>query len=411
MLKRIENIFVIIIILLSTSLFSISFLGPLTKIAQISGIILIFGLLAIYIVYSDKIHFKQNFKPYIVLILFSFVTSMLMAKFSRDQSLGDTVFAQRALFYYFFYFLLHQLKIKPRDLEQIFLFFGLLGVVLYLVQFFLYPKIIFNVFILSGRGTIRIYLEGASYVGVAYLISIQAFLRTSKIKYLLLILLFYSKFVLLGGRQTMAIMLFVLVLFIIFSKKVKSRIFIGFLVMVCIAIILYMFQDIFQALIIRSQTDVRQGDTYIRFIAAKYFLTDFFKNPLAYFTGNGMYKSDSEYGMEMIRIMSNGIFLGDIGLIGNYAIYGLLFVIGVLGICIKSILTKIHENYIYIKYMFITILMSLLTGAAFVESDFIVFVICLIYIVDVSKHYQSNKIDIETINTPPSNDNSNSKLS
>lgn len=307
-----------------------------------------------------------------------------MAKYSRNQSFGDTLIAQRTLYYYFFYFLLHQLKIKPQDLEKIFIFFGLLGIVLYMVQFFLYPKVIFNVFMFSDRATFRIYMQGSMYVTIAYLMSIQAFFRTNKIKYLLLILLLYSKFVLLGSRETLAIMSFILVLFLIFSKKVKSRIVIGLLVLVCVTIVLFLFQDIFNALIKQSQRDVSKGNDYIRLVAVKYFLSDFFKTPWAYFTGNGMYNNDSLYGLEFTRIKSHGYYLGDIGLIGNYVIYGPLFVIGILGICIKSVFFKIQENYIYIKYMFITIIMSLLTGASFVDSDFIVFVLCLLYIIDVS---------------------------
>jgi hypothetical protein len=396
MLKRIENIYVIIIILLSTSLYSLSFLGPVAKGSQIAGILLILVLLAIHIVYSEQILFKHNFKPFIALIFISLITSTLMAKFSRDQSLGDTMFAQRALFYYLFYFLLHQLKIKPGDLEKIFIFFGLLGIALYLVQFFVYPKVIFqNVWIRSDRGTIRVYMQGTHYVAIAYLMSIQAFLRTNKIKYLILILLFYSNFILLGGRQTMAIMLLILVLFLIFSKKVKSRFLISLLIAVCIACVLSMFQGIFTALLEQSNKDTTHGKDYIRFLAIRHYMTDFFKTPLAYITGNGMYSANSAYGMEMLRNQSHGLFIGDIGLIGNYALYGPLFVIGVLGICFKSLLFKIQENYVYIRYMFIVIIISLFTGGGFVDSDFIVAVLCLIYIIDVSNYYptyKSNKL-------------------
>ncbi|MBN1183343.1 MAG: hypothetical protein JXB49_13710, partial [Bacteroidales bacterium] len=68
----------------------------------------------------------------------------------------------------------------------------------------------------------------------------------------------------------------------------------------------------------------------------------------------------------------------------NYAIYGPLFVIGVLGICIKSIMLKIPSNFIYIRYVFITIAMSLLTGEGFSVSHFIVCVACLMYMIDTS---------------------------
>ncbi|MBN1183884.1 MAG: hypothetical protein JXB49_16445, partial [Bacteroidales bacterium] len=397
MLKRIENIYIIIIILLSTSFFSLSFLGPLAKGFEILGILFTFALLALYLVYSDQKLFKHNFTTYIVLVFLSLITSMSMAYYSRGQSIADTLLAQRAIYYYIFYFLLHQLKIKPKDLEQIFIFFGLLSILLYLVQFFLYPKVIFDVFMLPDRGTIRIYMQGSSYVSIAYLMCIQGFFRTNKIGYLILVLIFFSNFVLLGARETMAIMSLVLILFLLFSKKVKSRIFIGILVLFGIGLIFILFQEIFLALIVQSKRDTSLGTGYIRFAAAKYFLTDFFNTPVAYFTGNGMYSNNSSYGVEISRIMSKRFFLGDIGIIGNYAIYGPLFVIGVLGICFKSIKSKIQENFIYIKYMFIVIILSLLTGGAFADADFIVFIMCLLYLIDVSIFTQHSTANTELL--------------
>jgi len=365
-------------------------LGSGTKIIELLGVGIIIVLLVLHIVYADHANIRHNFSWLILCIFLSLITSMFMARFSRDQGFAETLYAQRAIYYYLLYFLLHQLKIKPEDLERIFIAFGLLNVFLYFVQFFLFPRVIFDVFMLSDRGTIRIYMNGMDYLAISYFMSIQAFLRTNKIRYLLFTLLFFSIFILLGGRQTMAIMALTLVLFIIFSKKVKSRLFIGFLLAVCVFLVLLMFQGIFDALIKQSARDRSLGSEYIRFISARHFLTDFFRTPFAYITGNGMFSNSSNYGREIKRLMTQGYFLGDIGIIGNYAIYGAFFVIGVIGICIKSLIIRIENNHIYIRYMFIAITLSLITGGGFVNSDFICATMCLLYLIDIS-HFTINK--------------------
>jgi hypothetical protein len=386
-LKRLENIYVVFIILCSTSFFSLAMLGPIAKVGEILGIGIIAVLLLLYIVYAKQDTFKHQYSLFIVLIFLSLITSMLMAKFSRNQDFSATLFAQRAIYYYLFYFLLHQLKVRPEDLERIFIYFGLLHVLLYLIQFFLFPRIIFDVFILADRGTVRIYMKGSDYLVISYFMSLQAFFRTNNFKYLFLTLLFFSIFVLLGGRQTMAIMAFVLILFLLFNRKIKSRFFIGILILACIGLVFIMFQGVFEALLVQSVKDRNLGSNYIRFLSARHFLTDFFQAPMAYLTGNGMYGNNTSYGLEIKGLMAQGFYLGDIGLLGNYVIYGALFIIGVLGICIKSVTAKYLQNQAYIRYVFIAICFSLITGGGFVNADFICAISCLMYMIDVSNFF------------------------
>ncbi len=394
MLARIKNIYVYAIILCSTSFFSLTMLGPIAKIGEFLGVGIIIVLLLLHIVYGDQKAYPHQFALFILLIFLSLVTSMMMAKFSRDQNFAATMIAQRAIYYYLFYFLLHQLKVRPSDLERIFIIFGFLDVVLYLIQFFLFPRIIFDVFILAHRGTVRIYLKGLDYLAISYFMCMQAFFRTNRIKYLIYTLVFFSIFVLLGGRQTMAIMAFTLIMFLIFSKKVRSRLLIGFCVAVSIILVFIMFQGIFEAMLVQSVRDRSLGSDYVRILSSKYFLTDFFKSPWAYITGNGMFANDTSYGIEVDRLMTHGFYLGDIGLIGNYALFGVFFVAGVLGICIKSLVAKIGENHIYIRYMIIAIMLSLITGGGFAKADFICFIACLMYMIDISNYKLSQNQNV-----------------
>jgi hypothetical protein len=306
-----------------------------------------------------------------------------MAKFSRDQSFMQSLYSERAIFYFLFYFLLHQMKINVRDLEIIFIIFGFVYMVLYLIQYTLFPRILFDVFMFKDRGTVRVYLPGSDYIAVAVFYFAQKFFTTNHLKYLLLVFMLYSIFILLGGRQTMILMAFFLVL-LLFSKRVKSRMGISIIIGIALTLVFFIFKDIIDQMIITTQWDLGKGKDYARIRATTFFLTDFYLSPWAYITGNGVPSNDSQYGKEILSYVSKGLYLGDIGTIGHYVMYGAFFIIGVLGICFKVLIKKFENIYSYLKYIFIGFTFSLITGPGFGNSDFIVFICCALYIVDVS---------------------------
>jgi hypothetical protein len=127
------------------------------------------------------------------------------------------------------------------------------------------------------------------------------------------------------------------------------------------------------------------GEEYIRIQAARYYLTDFFKSPVAYITGNGMYFTRSSYGrLISLNALVYKYNLGDIGIIGDYAMYGLFFVLGVLIICIKAIRIRMKHEHFYVKYIFIAVIISLPTSGGFGDADFVCFIACILYLIDVS---------------------------
>ena len=96
-----------------------------------------------------------------------------------------------------------------------------------------------------------------------------------------------------------------------------------------------------------------------------------------------------------------GYFIADIGIIGNYVNYGILFVLGVVGIIYKYLRTKIQPRYNYIKYFYAFTAISIIMGGGFADSDFIVLVCITLYMLDVSKYYLKNeKEDPLQDNTP-----------
>ena len=125
-------------------------------------------------------------------------------------------------------------------------------------------------------------------------------------------------------------------------------------------------------------------------------MTEFNSSNWLYILGNGAYGEGTDYGKEIaLNAIIRQFFLGDIGLIGNYVLYGVLFVLGVITICVRSLRLRIETMHAYIKYMFIAIILSLLTGGAFAHSDFIVFIGCVLYLIDLSRDHRINgKIEI-----------------
>lgn len=395
-LKKTNNLVLIFIILCSTSFYQLTALGQAKRLVEILGIFIIIILLIFYIIYSENKTFKHNFTIPIILIIISLISSSIMAKYIREQNFTQSIYAHRAIYYYLLYFLLHQMKIKPRDLEMIIFGLGVLYVGLYLLQYFLYPTKIYDAYVRSDRGTIRIYLAGAGYFGIAFYMALQYFYRTNKLYHLFFLIVFFSIHVLTGGRQTLAITALVVVLFLLFDKHVKSRLFLAFLGITGIALLLYLFQGVFESIMMASEKDISKGDEYIRFLAAEYFLTDFFKHPLAYITGNGMFNFDSAYGKEIAGIVENDHFnLSDIGIIGNYAMYGAFFVTGVFSIIYKALKMKIEKKHHYIRYTFIGIILAIMTAGNFAYADFICLMMCILYLIDVS-NYSETKHKLET---------------
>lgn len=403
-LRRINNLILIFILICSTSFYELTILGSAQRIIELIGIGLIIFLIVIHTIYDDVKAIPRHFTLPIVLFFLSLVTSTLMAKFSRNQDFEQTIYAQRAIYYYLLYFLLHQMKIRPKDMELIFFGLGILYVFLYLLQFSVYPTRIYDAYVRADRGTIRIYLTGAAYFGIAFYMSVQYFYRTNKLIYFFFTLLFFSIYVLTGGRQMLVIVLFVVSLFLIFDKKVKSKFTLGFLGVVGFTMLLLLFQGIIESILMASERDISKGEDYIRFLAADFFLTDFFKHPFAYFTGNGMFFNSSNYGKEISSIAKNDNFnLGDIGIIGNYAIYGALFVTGIIMILIRSFKLKIESDYSYIKYMMISVLLAIFTAGSFAFSDFICYMTCVLYLLDVSNYNATKVISTEHDLSPQGN--------
>lgn len=390
---------IIFIALSSLELFNFSFLGiDFIKAFQMAGIAALFIILIVNVVYQKEVNFERHFNFEVFIILLGVFLSMFMAHWGHDQSISTTIIAQRFMYFYLMYWVLHSIKPNIEDLEKIIYWLGITFSVLYLIQFFLYPTVIFDVRIAADRGTVRIFLTGFTFLVLAYFLTLNRLFEYFSFGKLLSIFFFVSILILMGTRQVLFSVILLTLLNVLFSKKVKSKVFIVLLISAAIFPVIILFQEIFLSLIDLSKSQTESLAENVRIRAAVFFLTELFPNTFSYFTGNGADSANSYYGM-LIQMYRDayGFYQSDIGIIGDYTRFGALFVLGAFMILFKIIFGKITNHYVYVKFFFISVLLTLFTGGGpFAQSDAIIAICFTLYIIDLDRH-EEKFIQIEEL--------------
>ena len=380
---------ILFIIVTSMGVYEFAFLGKdLIKVLELSGIAMAALIIMLQLIYSSGERFKMNFGREIVIILLGVFLSMFTAYSSHHQGFSTTIIAQRFMYFYLFYMALHYIRISDVDLEKIIIYLGITFVLFYLIQYAAYPTVIFDVRTAEERGTVRIFLQGLSYVILAYFLILNKIFEEFSPGRLALLFVFFSVFILMGTRQVILTMFLLTVMNVLFSKRIRSKTLILLLVVASIIPTVLIFQDIFLGILSVSQEQSQGFEEDIRVQAATFFLTELFPNRIAYITGNGAPSANSPYG-QMIQMYMDvfRFYQSDVGLIGDYSKFGLFFVIGVLILLFRILFSRISSDYIYIKYFYYVTLLTLFTGGGgFGEGGGIVVICITLYILDIDKH-------------------------
>ena len=386
MAKRLIILFVIVA---SLGMYELAFLGKdMIKILELLGIGVIALIILLQLVYSKGENFKTNFGWEILLVFVGVILSMFTAFSGHNQGFTTTLIAQRFMYFYFFYFALHFIRISDVDLEKIIVYLAITYVVFYLLQFVAYPTVIFDVRTAEERGTVRIFLQGLSYLVLAYFYILNKLFERFTPGRLALLFLFFSIFILMGTRQIILTMFMLTVLNVLFSKKVKSKVMIMFLVIVSAIPVVFIFQDIFLSILSVTQEQSEGFEDDIRIRAATFFLYELFPNKISYITGNGAPSLNSPYG-QLIQMYMDvfRFYQSDVGIVGDYSKFGAFFVIAVLAILIRVLSMKISSEFSYLKYYYFSIVLTMFTGGGtFGEGSSIVLICITLYILDIDKH-------------------------
>ena len=389
-----KKIIILSIILFSVGLYQLRGLGIFVRLMDVMTVLLIIVHLILFILYGrldQKV--KKHFAVPIILLLAGIVISSLGAEYINNQSWGVTLYQQRHMYAFLFYFLLFYLAPKPKWIIDLLFYFGIAGGLFFVIQYVLYPTLITDAKIFLDRGTIRMNLPGTYFVNIGFFLSVDRFFATKKMKYGAGALLLFLVALLSGFRSILALYVLLTTGYLLVSKQVKHKALIFSLYSVVVISGFFAFHGIIMEMKESAEREGSQGTSYIRVRAADYYLSMNDNNKIAYIIGNGEPSERSAYGRRISLIsLRYGYYLSDIGVVGLFFKYGLLPSLIVFFIIFKVLFTKLDEKTVFIKLFFLFQLLVIFNSVTSFERLSGIIAVCLmLYLYDMSLFERSLK--------------------
>lgn len=343
---------------------------------------LVMGICFFKVIHKKELHFRNA----IILFLIGIFVNILSAYINQGQSPYDTFLSFGYYYFILFYFVLHDLQLSRKYLENIIIIFAILYSLVYIIQVLVYPLPLVSGGMDESRGTIRLRIAGNGFLVLAYFLMLNRFLLKRNLIYILTALAFFI-ILLMGGFRTLTLGALLLSGFM-FIKLVKFNIknyaLLVFVVLLFMGLLQFKgISNIYNGMVGSTDELIKQGDKYIRVVQLDFFFNKFPKNISVYFLGSGLPGGKSAYYLSMLSYSVNlGIYWVDLGLIGFYIIIGPLALAGLLWYTIKAILFKIPKDKLYLNFYFAYLLIvSITTMEIFREGIFAVHAIGL-YLID-----------------------------
>lgn len=378
------KIFVVIL----TSLLLTKFFGA----TSISNTLLLLALLPFVIL---EINEKSIFKIYIFAILLGIILNIISCYFYSGQSLIESFKASVIFFYIMFYFMLRRIKPSLIQMENALLVLVVILCICYIVQFLIYPVVIFSGAKDEYTDDIRIRLVAQGFSSIGYFWGLNNFLLgKGKIINILLALLCLTVIFLMGFRTMLAgIVFFSIVLVIrIYGFSWKNLTISLLAIGIFIALIqIPVFADKINYMLERQETQNFNNSDYIRISEFQYFTQNHFQNTLEYILGSGMPFEETSYGNKMTNLEDRGIYYDDWGLLGLSWLLGVIPVLLMIFYSIKAFILKVNKEHYYIGIWFLYLVFTSFTTAEFYrEGNFVVQAIALYMVEQVQVFHRQN---------------------
>ena len=237
------------------------------------------------------------------------------------------------------YFVLRRKKIPVDNLIKVIVLISIIWCVLEFVQQVTYPDFWFSGRFLRNErleermGFWRFYIFGVDLVMICFSYFVGECFNNqkniyakqtnySKIVCIMLLILFSCALLVYGSRKHMFIVVFVLILALL-SLKGKKFFLYGIILLFIFSFLFVNFFDIFMEMNEKVATNQGEGEDFVRFIAAKYFLFDFSNSWIYPIMGAGLPHGQSELTDLIKNLADMRLHQADCGIIGYYSKFGL----------------------------------------------------------------------------------------
>lgn len=326
--------------------------------------------------------FNNMDKIMICFIIFPTI-SMYSAIFFHNQNLVQSILAITGQIYYLYYFIL---KFSQKNVVKVINSLLLLGVVFSFIQILqqiTFPTFYFG-FINEGNegyevrnNLYRIRVPGEETAVFLFFYSVYRTVRKFSIKYITFIMLALVGIYLTSTRQVIAASLGSMLFVMVLSMKGKKSIII-FAFLLVFGFIIYSYSNQLFGDMIEDTEKV--DENYIRFASFKYFGIDAnMDNTIAKLIGNGEWYGSSSYGTFQQRLATFGLYASDIGIVGVYYKFGIIYVLLIL--CYFILFFKsFKRNYSFINMIGLYILLTSAMLLNFIGNVSALFISAISYI-------------------------------
>lgn len=355
---------------------------------DIGGLIVCFFTLALFLFKSPSIKYNSFSKSFIffgLAIVFSSLSSYLIWNQSFYVSLTTLI----PYLYLLFYFNLKYLKPDEKFIYNLIHTLAFLYALFYLINFVSHPIQFFGYkdFKEAYEIIIKSRFPGRAFMYVSLIILFEKLLYNFKLKNLLLIIFYFIIFILMGRRVMLLSLLISLIYLLLQMNRLKIRTLLttSFLFLIMFFIVNKYFPILINNIFEVTNQQIDQGNEYVRYLSAFFYLGEFSPHPMSYFFGNGIPSMRSEYGTYVKYIEENyRYFLADIGLLGFYVktgVFGFLFMISMFLQFWKS---SSFNTYLFRCFTVFFIPMSIM-NVEIVKPDIFILYAILMYLYEIKR--------------------------
>ena len=294
----------------------------------------------------------------VLLLLIAEFVSAVNATVSWDQTIFESMTAMLPYMCYILFFLLIVWELPAEVMEKIILITGGAFILVYLISFKIYPRILFgtaNEFD-PNRGFERIRTSGIGFLFLLTFLSLSKFMLNRKFMWLIL---YFICMICIVMSLTRTYMLFMVPFSLIYALKNSSITTKIMTVLVAVTCFYFVSQMEFYKLL-SEETDSQKSYVKedIRYQSADFYLNNFSPNTFSVIFGNGQKNSNknTKYARYIDYLEKEvGFFTADLGYIGLYVKFGVLAILAYLILIYKTITTSVNLENLYCKYFLLFI--------------------------------------------------------
>ena len=331
---------------------------------------------------------NMHFTTAIFIFLAGLVFNSLAAYFNLGQNPVKTILSFEFSYFILLYFVLHYLNLSRKYLENIIIVFALIYSFIFIVQYTVYPTVIFR----SDRNTAvwskQFEIMGNGFLMLGYFLVLNRYLLYQKLINIVLALfffavLFYSDFrtLIAGSAVVTAVMLLRL-----FHRPqdIAKIVFVGLLFLGVTQ--QSAISKVMTKMVTQTQSNLKEGKKYVRLVQTEFFFKKYPRNLSYFIVGGGKPSGPNLYkfNRSIFFGMNYNIVWVDIGLLGFYIVVGGVATLGLLLWVLRGIFTKLPRDKIYLSSYFLYLLLVSFTNEEIYRNGIFTVQAIALYLIDLA---------------------------